>query len=84
MYGVTCNFGCSSSEITVVMSYLAGVKLIVCFKKSLTRPNLVLIYYFYLYMAVRSVVINRYISDLLWNLIERYFEWANFVSPKNT
>ncbi len=70
------------SEITVVMSYIAGVKLIVCFTKSLSRPNLMLIYYFYFYMAVRSVLIIHYISNLLLNLMERYFEWANVVSPK--
>ncbi len=42
-----------------------------------------LIYYFYFYLAVRSVLIIHYISNLLLNLMERYFEWANFVSPKN-
>ncbi len=33
-------------------------------------------------MAVRSVLIIHYISNLLMNLMERYFEWANFVTPK--
>ncbi len=42
------------------------------------------IYYVYFYMAVRFVLIIQYISSLLLHLVEIYFEWPNFVSPKNT
>ncbi len=52
------------------MSYVAGVKLIVCFTKSLTRPNYMLIYFFYFYMVVRSRLIINYISNLLLNLMD--------------
>ncbi len=83
MYSVTCNFGYSLSEITV-MSYLAGVKLIVCFTKPLSRPNLMLIYYFYFYMAVRSVLIIHYISNLLLNLLEKIFRIGQCCITQNT
>ncbi len=64
---------------TQVSKYLTGVELIVCFTKSVTRPNWMLICYLYFYMAVRSVLIIHNISNLPLNLMERYF---NFVSPK--
>ncbi len=42
------------------------------------------IYYFYFYVAMHSVLIIHYISDLLLDLMEWYFEWANFVPTQNT